>query len=508
MYNPDIIKLIKEAQSKPIPLAPDDPILKAYLQPGAANAGLQSYDLNEVALRLIPILTPLRNKIPRVTGGHNIQAEWRAITGINTAGLFAGLSEGNRGGVIATTFAAYTAAFRGWGLDDYVSFEADMAAAGFDDLKARATLGLLQSLMIQEENLILGGRGTVALGTTPTPTLATATTGGLLAAATYNVYCVALSYDAYWAMAGQNNGNIGQQLNIATAAVPTTITRTNADGSTDTYNGGAAARSAVSSIATTGSTSLINASVAPVPGAVAYAWFWGVAGSELLGAVTPTSYLQITATAAGTQNASAIGAGSDRSINALAMDGMITQLAKSGSGSFVQALASSTPGVAPKLTSDTAKGVVELDAAILAFWNYYRLAPDIMYVNAQQLQDISTKVLSASGGPMFTISVDGSKPEVQGSARVSSYFCKPLGVTIQIEVHPTMPPGTIMFWSDTVPYKLSGVTDIIRLRLRRDYYQMEWPVTRRRYEYGAYCDGVLQNFFPPAYGLLQNIGPG
>ena len=71
-----------------------------------------------------------------------------------------------------------------------------------------------------------------------------------------------------------------------------------------------------------------------------------------------------------------------------------------------------------------------------------------------------------------------------------------------------MPPGTIMFWTDNIPYKLSGVTDIVRMRLRRAYYQMEWPVTRRRYEYGAYCDGVLQNFFPPAFGLLSNIGPG
>jgi hypothetical protein len=36
--------------------------------------------------------------------------------------------------------------------------------------------------MIQEERLILGGNTSVAMGTTPTPTLSTATTGGTLAA--------------------------------------------------------------------------------------------------------------------------------------------------------------------------------------------------------------------------------------------------------------------------------------------------------------------------------------
>jgi hypothetical protein len=43
---------------------------------------------------------------------------------------------------------------------------------------------------------------------------------------------------------------------------------------------------------------------------------------------------------------------------------------------------------------------------------------------------------------------------------------------------------------------------------RRDYYQIEWPVKARRYEYGVYFDGVLQNYFPPAFGILTNIGNG
>ena len=30
----------------------------------------------------------------------------------------------------------------------------------------------------------------------------------------------------------------------------------------------------------------------------------------------------------------------------------------------------------------------------------------------------------------------------------------------------------------------------------------------RRYEYGVYFDGVLQNYFPPAFGMITNIGNG
>jgi hypothetical protein len=49
------------------------------------------------------------------------------------------------------------------------------------------------------------------------------------------------------------------------------------------------------------------------------------------------------------------------------------------------------------------------------------------------------------------------------------------------------------------------VTDMCRMRMRKEYYQMEWPLRSRRYEYGVYADGVLQHFFPPSMGVIANI---
>ena len=45
------------------------------------------------------------------------------------------------------------------------------AGQGFDDLRAVAAQTLLESLMLQEEQIILGGNSGLALGTTPTPSL-------------------------------------------------------------------------------------------------------------------------------------------------------------------------------------------------------------------------------------------------------------------------------------------------------------------------------------------------
>jgi hypothetical protein len=51
---------------------------------------------------MIPVITPLRNLIPRVKGNGGTATNWKAITGINTTNVGLGVSEGNRGGAITT----------------------------------------------------------------------------------------------------------------------------------------------------------------------------------------------------------------------------------------------------------------------------------------------------------------------------------------------------------------------------------------------------------------------
>ena len=79
------------------------------------------------------------------------------------------------------------------------------------------------------------------------------------------------------------------------------------------------------------------------------------------------------------------------------------------------------------------------------------------------------------------------------------------GASIDIMLHPNVPPGTILFISRAVPYPLSNVGNVLQMKTRRDYYQIEWPLRTRMYEYGVYFDGVLQNYFPPAFGMITNI---
>lgn len=467
-----------------------------FNQPGSATSGLNYYDLEAGAKFLVPVLTPLRNEIPRVSGRGGIQANWRAITGINTGKVRLGVSEGNRGGVIDVSTQDYIAVYKGIGLEGNATFEAQYAAQNFDDVRAQAGMRTLQSVMLGEEALLLGGNGTLAFGTTGTPSLSASTSGGTLASATYSVICVALSLDGFL------NGSVA-------GGIQASITRTNPDGSSDTYGGGAAQKSANATQAVTGPTGSISASVAQKTGAVAYAWFWGAAGSEVLGAITTINSVVITGAAAGTQTAASLPS-SDNSTNTLVFDGLLTMCNKN-LGSYTKVMATGSAGVGTPLTGDGAGGIVEIDAALQSFWDNYRLSPDEIWVGSQEATNISRKILAGNANAAQRFVFQSAQDAIGGGVMVRSYlnrYSMQGGKEIPIRLHPNMPNGTILFLSKQIPYQLSGVGNVIQVRTRQEYYQVEWPLRSRKYEYGVYADEVLQHYFPPSMGMITNIGNG
>lgn len=486
----ETIELMKSAQS-------EANIQKAFAQPGSPVKGLQIYDLTAPSQKLYPVLTPLRNRIPRVGGGHAIQANWKAITGINTSNQRAGVAEGQRGGAIEQTIVERMAAYRGFGLENFVTFEADYAAKGFEDIKAQAVTQTLQATMIAEEMIILGGNTTLKMGVTPTPTLVASTdAASAISAATLSVICVALGLQAYWDVAGANNGAVGQALDIASAKVPGEITRQNTDGTTTTFGGGSAQKSAAGSI-TAGAGKKVTASIPAVRGAVAYAWYWGVAGSEKLGAVTTAAKVEITANAAGTQAASELT--KDNSTSSLEYDGLLTQIALPDSGGYF------SDKRADALTSDGAGGVYEFEEAFIHFFTRYRLSPDTVYVNARDLVSLTKLIIGNSGAPLIKLNVDISNTNnIRAGTVVGSYLNKVTGDELNIVVHPNLPAGSYLFYSSRLPAYVQGATSPIQIRTRQEYYQIEWPLRTRKYEYGVYADAVLQCMFTPAFGLITN----
>jgi hypothetical protein len=520
--------------------------------PGGATTGINYYDLELGAKTLVPIITPLRNKIPRVSGKGGIQANWRAIVGLNVSStntaynsavayngpVGGAVADGNRNAYVQTQTRDFTAAYKQIGLEDYVSFGADLAAQGFDDLKALSVRNLLWATMIEEEWITLGGCGTVAITTiTPTPTLSSAATpasaGSLTNSSTYSVRCVALTLDGY-------------RRSTVAGGLPGVITFTTADGTTgQTYNAGCAKASAAATQVCAASL-IINAYVTAVPGAVAYAWFWATGagtGGEVLGAITTLPYYSITAAAGGTQtvlgasgqipgNSSSVAY--DTSLNTNSFDGILTMCGNVNyqpaytTGTIVGSPTAPTPWtvlpngtingttgvyVGTVLTADGQGGIVEIDNVLKWFWDTYRLSPTDIYVSSQEQTNISKKILvgPSAGTSSARFVFESQQGVLAGGYMVKSYmnrYSMAGAKDIPIHLHPNMPPGTILFYTDVLPYPLSNVSNVLQYRVLRDYYQIEWPLRTRRYEYGVYLHSVLQNYFPPAFSVLTGIANG
>lgn len=495
----EALQSFRQAVSRPQDAAQLNNLSKAITQ----ATGLVWYDLQVPAKNMIPVITPLRNRIVRVGGGGGTATNWKAVTAINTSNLRGFVPEGKRNGAVATTVESKSASYKTLGLEDTVTFEAEMAAQNFEDIRATTAQRLLWALMIEEELAILGGNTSVALGTPATPIGARGASGGSIPASggTYKARVVALTLYGYLSSSLANG--VVQDVQVTTV-----------DGDTFTYGGGSSQRSNEVSVGSfSGSTNTLSLSVTPVTGAVAYAWYVddGNSGALTLQAITTINSVLLTSLTTTRQNITAIT--KDASQNAFAFDGVLYQAWASGSGAYIGTQATGTAGTGTVLTTDNAGGIVEIDAMLRSMWDNYRLSPTVIYANAQEIRNITAKVLASSGANYsFHITNPGAGVgNITAGSVVGNYlnkFAMGGNQLIPLMLHPYIPPGTLIGVTESLPYPINGVPNVMEMKLRRDYYQMEWPLRKRQYETGVYVDGVLAHYFPPSVGIITNIANG
>jgi len=482
---------------------PDDRIAKSI----SIATGLLAYDLQAPAKNLYPFVTPLRNVIPRVGGGVGSATNWRQINAIMGSGFdsMGWVPEGQRSGTMSYSTSTKSSSFVTLGEEDAATFEAISAGRTFEDIQAMMAFRLLQKMMLKEEMAILAGNASLALGTPSTPTLSASGSGSgaTLPAATYYVKVAALTLEGY-----QNSSVLG--------GVATTKTITGAEGKTFVISGGSSNISAEASQAVTVGQTLY-CTVTPVSGAVAYAWYVSTStGTETLQAITTINSVAFNSPlSAGNQSQTAITA--DNSANpSYAFDGLLTTALKPGSNAYVGIMPNGTAGTGTPLTASGRGSVVEIDNMFQAMWQNFELSPTVLYVNAQELRNITNKVLSSASGPLVRYEVNGETGEEYQitASGVVSYYYNPFaingGLRIPIRIHPRVPPGTMIGWAENLPiqYQSNEVPNVAEVKTRQDYYQIDWPIVTRQLQVGVYAEEVLAVYAPFAMGVIANIGNG
>ena len=475
--------------------SPNNSILaKAGIQ---QSTGLVAYDLQAPAKNLVPTMTPLRNKLPRVSGGGGTSTNWKRVTAINTANLRGFVPEGGRNGVMSIATDDKSVTYKTLGLEDSITYEAERAAQGFEDIRSTQAQRLLWATMLEEEYAILGGNLSVALGTPTAPTVVVADgDGGTIAADPGGYACrvVALTLAGY--LASSVTGGVVQEVSVTPAD----------GGSAFTYGGGSSMKSnATTSGAAAGGASTLKLSTPVVAGAVAYAWYVGAHdGDVTLQAITTVNSVKLLSLSAAHQNVTAITA--DFSKNLLGFDGLLSTAWATGSNAYIANLATGTPGTGTGLTTDNAGGIVEIDAMLESLWANYKISPTTIYCNAQEAKNLTKKLLGGSG-VNYNIGVQAGAGFSAGTL-VTKYLNKfGMGALqlIPIEIHPWLPAGTMIGVCEQLPYPINNVPNVMEMRLRQDYYQIEWPIRTRKYETGVYMDGVFAHYFPPSIGIIANI---
>jgi hypothetical protein len=223
--------------------------------------------------------------------------------------------------------------------------------------------------------------------------------------------------------------------------------------------------------------------------------------NEALSVLTAADFSQNNGTAGGGTN------------QVTAFDGLLTQAWNNTTLTPQNAYVSNLAGAF--LTTSGKGNVNEIDTMLVQMWNLYKVTVDVIWVNAQEMANITSRVLNGSSAPLLRMIQNADSEQgfdLTGSGVVSFYFNPfiPGGRKIPIMIHPTIPPGTMVAYAKTLPsyYKSASVPNVAEVLTRRDYYAQAWPLTTREYQYGVYSEEVLAAYAPFCLGILTGIGNG
>jgi hypothetical protein len=464
------------------------------------GTGAWSYDLTGI-VRLIPVYVPFRNQVPRESSVNGSPfAIWRAFMNVNASQPRATPGWDFASNEVIFAEQDFQAAYQPVGLANIVTQDAVDVARGLYDPYAEGTVQTLNQVMIAEDKLLIGAQ-TYALPLPAVPTVSNLTTGGSIAASTTVLVAVAA--------------------------------RT---GSNFYYGGNSQGRAVAGAITTTGSTSSLVATIPAVKGALGYDWFFSsnsgttyyYAGTTTIGSFTFLSTLAANAAVGsialpdlstvlptlvlGADNGSGQAKETNGLISTLTGDytsqGIFTT---AGTGIVNGAVFIDGGGAALTLSGGS---ITQIEAVFAAIWNQIKASPSAIMVNAIQAQEIANLILGGSAATTFLTTDAANRLSTTAGGRVGQIINTPAGgVEVPIEVHVSLPPGTIVFRTDRVPFPQAQIASTLAVRTLRDYSQFDYPAARvagvsgggPRKEFEIRSVQTLVNRAPVSMGILVNI---
>lgn len=454
------------------------------------GTGLVPFDLEAPAKYLAPRPTPLRNKLPREKGQGTSRRFKRinGITGSGTGGvgnIHPGIAETtqnnfaltgasnslylHRGSKIAYSGDDQIVPYFQFGLSDEISWQAQYAGQGFQDIRALSAQSLLYSSMLMEEKMLLMGRGTNS-----------AFVGALAAPAT-------VTLTARTAATGETALGLTDKLTVYV-----------------TSDAGAFGQSVLSSAVTSAtaltSGQVVDVTISSVAGALGFNAYVGHGASAV---ASSACYYQgrtgsLTYTVQGTLASSGTAASSvsaDTSAYANGYDGIMATVTGANSG-YRKVLNSTFNATSPG---------AEFQTAFASLYNTVKADPDEILFNGSDRKALSELLKnSSSTNYRLTLQQDEIGNAVIGSV-ITAIQNEVTGKVVPMTVHPWMPQGNTAILSYSLPIPDTQVSNVWSVVNVQDYTGINWPVTQFTYETSSYWYGTFLCYAPAWNGSITGI---
>lgn len=470
---------------------------KAALTSGIlASSGITGVDLSGV-VSLRPVNTPARNNtsaFPRTVAPEGgLVAQWKALLNINSTQPDAAVGFDYAGALVNTQEQDVFAPYKPLAAAERVTLDSVGVSKGYANPLAIAELQALISLFQSQDMHIINSQNW-ALGAPAQPTLTTSTTAGNIASGT----------DVYVRVAARSGANyyVGGGNSVASASQNVTV-------------------------GTTTSTNSISASVPAVKGAVAYDWYVGTsgtAGSEYYYTTTTVANVAITFVPTVAQPVPAL-----QLISGNAPPATAPTADSSWSPAWYNGIIASTlgdygstgpitPGGAGVPTGATfidnggnaitgSGGTIPLlDQINEALWTSMQLSPTAYMCNSQQAREITRAIVGSTASTTLLPATDAdARVNLAAGGFVERYINQSTGGTpVSIEVHPHVPPGTIIARTDRVPFPGSGIGTAYEVRTLFDSWRFDYAAN---YNPGVLGGGPRQDFEVRSMETLVNVAP-
>lgn len=456
--------------------------------------GLVPFNLVAPSRLIYPVYSPFRNKLPR-TQGQGLSYRAKVVTGVSgsqtgsSGGQFVDIAipELVSGGGSMSNWPLNLPAsgnqdsvdlnvpYRFMGLSENVSWLAQFAGQGFEDVSALANLILLQEMMLNEEAQFIAGTST-ALATPGAPTLTV------------------------------RNANSGE------TALSGTITNNTVDVRISAANwyGETAAGTLTAATGVTSGTSVVDVQIAPVPGALWYNIYVTV------GTVPGTYYrmfanvggLNFTLTGAVPTSGTAVPAADTGTFSPYRPEGIIPTLAAHSQGGGQVYPTGWQGGYINQSVGDTLRTSV-INTALQQLWDgtgAFRADPAELVGEGGDIMRLSNDIVLSGTATNYRLFVEQSEtPGVRAGAAVSEFQNPVTRSIVRIVVHPWLPQGTAALMTYNLPFAWSNVANAWEVNLVQDYLSVSWPVIDATFRFSMFTYGAVAANAPQYSGLLQGL---